>query len=118
MKDQFDAEGLFAALDSQRLAKDLNWKQVAEESGVGASTLTRMSQGKRPDVDSLAALAKWSNLRIDDFVLGKKKLEGQAEPLANISVLLRADPNLSAESAAALEEVMRVTYLRFRKKKK
>jgi transcriptional regulator with XRE-family HTH domain len=59
MKEKFDNEGFFAALDAHRLAKRLTWKQVAEQSEVSASTLTRMAQGKRPDVDGLAALLKW-----------------------------------------------------------
>ena len=41
----FDLGKFHAALNAQREAKGLNWKEVAEESGVSASTLTRMSQG-------------------------------------------------------------------------
>ncbi len=35
---------------------------------MSASTLTRMAQGKRPDVDGLAALVAWSGLDADDYV--------------------------------------------------
>ncbi len=38
----FDIIGFRAALDSTRIARDITWKQVAEESGVSPSTLTRM----------------------------------------------------------------------------
>ena len=62
-KGIFDAEGFFDALDEVRDSKGLTWKEVADESEVSASTLTRMAQGKRPDVDSLAALLKWSGLQ-------------------------------------------------------
>ena len=55
----FDATGFYGAIDSVRQGRELNWKQVAAQSGVSASTLTRMAQGKRPDVDGLAALAAW-----------------------------------------------------------
>ena len=34
VKDKFDNRGFFAALDAQRAAKRVTWKQVAEESGV------------------------------------------------------------------------------------
>ena len=62
-KGHFDAEAFYAALDSQRHSRRLNWKQVAREAGISASTLTRIAQGKRPDVDSLAALLTWSGLK-------------------------------------------------------
>jgi DNA-binding Xre family transcriptional regulator len=115
-KGWFDAEGFYAALDAARLARGLNWKQVAAGSGVSASTLTRMAQGKRPDVDGLAALCAWSGLDADDFVRSEDDDRTPAEPLAMISTYLRSDRNLSAESAAALEEVIKITYERLRQK--
>ena len=65
---RFDSQGFYDALDATRRSRNLNWKQVAAKSGVSASTLTRMAQGRRPDVDGLAALASWSGLKADDFV--------------------------------------------------
>ncbi|MFJ4832336.1 helix-turn-helix domain-containing protein [Streptomyces sp. NPDC088747] len=115
-KGWFDAEGFYAALDAARLARGLNWKQVAAGSGVSASTLTRMAQGKRPDVDGLAALCAWSGLDADDFVRSEHEDRPAAEPLAMISTYLRSDRNLSPESAAALEEVIKITYERLRQK--
>ena len=37
MKGEFDIVGFHAALDAQRAAQELTWKQVAEQSGVSAS---------------------------------------------------------------------------------
>lgn len=111
---RFDSTGFYEALDATRLARNLNWKQVAAQSGVSASTLTRMAQGKRPDVDGLAALASWSGLKVDDFVRSEKK-ETDAEPLAMISTYLRADKNLTPEAAVALDQVVKATYDRLRK---
>lgn len=108
----FDAEAFYAALDMQRSNKRLTWKEVAADAGVSASTLTRMKQGKRPDVDSMAALAAWAGLDLDDYVLSDDR--GEAAPLPKISALLRADPNLSKESATAIEEMLRATYQRLR----
>ncbi|MDY0279054.1 MAG: helix-turn-helix domain-containing protein [Salinivirgaceae bacterium] len=114
MKGNFDTGAFCSALDSQRRAKKLTWKQVAEESGVSASTLTRMTQGKRPDVDGLAALLAWSGLNADDFI--RREQSVTPEPLAQITALLRADRNLSTESAGALEDIIRAAYERFREK--
>lgn len=108
----FDNDAFFAALNSERSSRGITWKQLANEAGVNASTLTRMSQGRRPDVDSFAALIAWSGLDPDDFI-GKID-SGTPEPLAEISVLLRRDPNLSKEAATALDSLVRATYERLR----
>lgn len=110
----FDAEGFFSALDSARRAEKLNWKEVASRAGVSPSTLTRLGQGKRPDVDSLAALTAWSGLKADAFVRSDNA-KAEAAPLAMISTYLRSDPSLTPEAAVALEEVVKATYERLRK---
>lgn len=117
-KGTFDNGAFFSALDAHRSSKKLTWKQVAEQSGVSASTLTRIAQGRRPDVDSLAALTSWSGLNADDYVRDPaERQKEQPETLAVISTYLRADPNLTPEGAVALEEVIRATYTRIKKDK-
>lgn len=113
-KGTFDAGAFFSALDSQRIAKKMNWKDVAAQSGVSASTLTRMAQGKRPDVDSLAALTAWAGLNADHYIRDGE-IKSSPETLAMISTHLRADSNLSNEGAIALEELIKATYARLRK---
>ena len=109
---EFDADGFYQALDATRQARrNMPWRRVADEAGISASTLTRMAQGKRPDVDSLAKLTVWSGLKADDFVRSRTRVES-AEPLAKVLTYLRADPNLSKESSVALEEVIKATYRR------
>ena len=110
----FDSGGFYEAIDATRQAKNLNWKQVATQSGVSASTLTRMAQGKRPDVDGLAALASWSGIKTDDFVRSESR-SVEAEPLAMISTYLRSDKNLTPEAATALDQLVKATYERLRK---
>jgi transcriptional regulator with XRE-family HTH domain len=110
----FDAEGFYASLDSVRESRGLNWKQVSKESGVSASTLTRMAQGKRPDVDGLAALAAWSGVDVDDFVRSTTDDRPQPEPLAMISTYLRSDRNLSPQSATAIDEMIKAAYRRLK----
>lgn len=108
----FDAGALYAALDAQRQARVMNWKQVATEAGVSASTLTRMAQGRRPDVDSLASLLHWSGLEASAFIRedGQSTSAGDTTPLAMISTYLRSDPHLTKEGAIALEELIKATY--------
>ena len=113
-KGIFDAEGFFAALDDQRLSRGLTWKQVAEESEVSASTLTRMAQGRRPDVDSLAALLKWSGLSADDYIVDSDDSEAEVpSPLANIAAQFRRDKNLPPEGKKAIEATLKAMYQHF-----
>jgi transcriptional regulator with XRE-family HTH domain len=113
----FDTEGFYAALDSARQAKGITWKSVASGSGVAASTLTRMGQGKRPDVDGLAALAAWSGIDASAFYRGDSVVATTAEPLAQITALLRADKNLEPESAKAIESMIKSAYEHMRVKR-
>lgn len=111
---KFNGEAFYAALDAERQARGLTWKKVAEQAKVPASTLTRMSQGRRPDVDSLAALGVWSGLPTDDFMRADGGQRRAASPLAQITTLLRADPNLSTEGVQAIEAIIKVTYNQMR----
>lgn len=116
MNKPFDAEAFYSALDAQRLSLGKNWKQVSKETGVAASTLTRMGQGKSPDANGLASLASWSGLDVKSFyrVEGQKVVE--PEPLAKITTILRADRNLSKEGIGALEIMLKAAYDQMREK--
>ena len=113
-RGRFDAESFYAALDAERRSRKQTWKRVAEEAQVSASTLTRMAQGRRPDVDSLAALVAWSGLSADTFVRDEQE---KPEPgsLAMISTYLKSDPHLTPEAADALDQLVKATYERMRK---
>ncbi len=112
---KFDGDAFFAALDAERQSRRMTWKKVAEQARVPASTLTRMSQGKRPDADTLAALCAWSGLKSENFI----KVEGgaipQPQPLSMVTALFRADPNLTPEGAKALEVLVKTAYEQLRK---
>ena len=116
MDKPFLGDAFFKALDGQRQAKNLTWKKVAEQAKVSASTLTRIAQGKRPDVDTLAALCRWSGLSADDFIAGRDNAQ-KAEPLAQVMAHLRADKNISPEGAKAIEIMIQAAYDQFRKEK-
>ena len=108
-KAMFDGDAFYAALDGERQARQCTWRRVAEESGISASTLTRIAQGKRPDVDSLAALSVWSGLDVNRFVRSSSSKK-EPEPLAVISSYLRADPRLNEEAASALDQMVKAAY--------
>jgi DNA-binding phage protein len=64
---RFDARALYAALDAERRARGMSWQQVAEETGVSATTLTRTKQGGRLEVDGTLAMVRWLGRTMESF---------------------------------------------------
>jgi transcriptional regulator with XRE-family HTH domain len=103
-----DVDALYVTLDSERRQRGLSWRQLAQEAGVGPSTLSRMAQGNRPDVDSFAALVHWLGLPAEEFMRhADPESERQATgPAQAVASLLRADKNLDPDSAAAIDDIL------------
>lgn len=112
----FDSEGFYSALAATVTGRGVTWKQVSKETGVSTTTLTRMSQGRRPDAASLAALSAWAVINPADFVrLGNNAEAKSPETLAQITTLLRSDRRLRPDAARALEVMIRTAYGQLRK---
>jgi len=82
-------------------------REVAHEIGISPATLSRVENGKLPDLDTFSKICKW--LRIDPGeVLGwKGDVLGSSSPQDSIiSAHLRADKNQSPEAAQALAEMI------------
>ena len=110
-KSEFDNTGFYQALDSERASRRLNWKEVSALSGVSASTLTRLAQGRRPDVDSLAALVNWAGLSADDFFPALGEVENTDGALPKITSFLRNDPNLNENGRDAMINMVTAAYM-------
>lgn len=108
MRKHFDFNAFYTALDAQREAKNMSWRDVANETGVNASTLTRLGQGKSPDVENFLALIDW--LGIDAKTFWDMKEQGKPETLAIISTALRNDPYLDDKGATLIDELVRNAY--------
>ncbi len=104
---KFDFLAFYKALRATVAARSTSWKAVSEQTGVSQSTLSRMSKGRQPDAASLTALSAWSGINPVDFIAAPKN---SAEPVATVSRLLRADPNLDSNSADALEAIIKTAY--------
>jgi transcriptional regulator with XRE-family HTH domain len=91
----------------------MSWRQVAREAGISPSTLTRLGNGYRPDVDAFAKLVLWLGVPADRFFTG----EGSAEPRPNLvtelAPLLRARQDLSEQDVAYLEDLIGAAVRRF-----
>lgn len=101
----FDASGFWAAVDSTCVARGLTHKQAAAQAGISASTMTRLSQGKKPDVDTFAALVLWMGISADLFL--------RQEPVADLDDKIAATvwsmSEFTDSSKQYMEELIRMS---------
>jgi transcriptional regulator with XRE-family HTH domain len=108
-ESRLNVVALYRTLDSERQQRQLSWRQVAHDAGVGPSTLSRMAQGKHPDVDSFVALVQWLGMPAEQFMRGGAQQAGQRQatvPAQAVASLLRADKNLDPDSVAAIDDIL------------
>ncbi|MER3429449.1 MAG: hypothetical protein C4325_10710 [Blastocatellia bacterium] len=112
----------------KRRREQLQWslRDVANEVRISASTLSRIENGTgKPDADNIARLTDWLKIPIERVMTKSGQEESSPviyfphEPTPEIvEAHLRADPNLTPETATALAELFRVAYKQFSKPKK
>src|SRR5437764_14483932 len=92
-----DVETLYAALDRKRQNLKLSWRALASTLEITPSTLTRMAQGFKPDVDTFATLIRWLGRSQEDFLLPSRTVSDDTDPVAMISTYLRVVKNVTHE---------------------
>jgi transcriptional regulator with XRE-family HTH domain len=110
---KLDMDALMAALDAERKAHDISWRELARQAKVSPSSLTRMQQGKNPDVNTFASLLEWLAMPAERFMLSEqhaRKQNSHPHPVAIASTLLRGKKNMPAKAAKALDELVRAAY--------
>src|SRR6185312_15829553 len=120
-KTLVNTEELGRAIRRRRDELGLSLRDVADVTDVSASTLSRIENGTgKPDADNIARLTGWLDMPIDR-VMNRQKASN-VEPVIYypheatpeiVEAHLRADKNLSAETANALSELFRVAYKQF-----
>lgn len=111
-RTRIDVRGLYAALDAERTARGLSWRQLAKEIGVSPSLLSRLGNDLRPDADGFATLVRWLNMPAEQFMIDTNdRPTNQAEPdlVTQLAPLLRARQDLDKRDVAYLEDVIRAT---------
>ena len=101
----------------------LSLRDVADETGVSASTLSRIENGTgKPDADNIARLTGWLDVPMERIMSGREREGDEAQAVVYfphestpeiVEAHLRADRNLSPETAKALSELFRVAYAQF-----
>src|SRR5947209_20604587 len=114
---------LGSAVRRRREQHGLSLRDVAEETGVSASTLSRIENGTgKPDADNIARLTAWLDVPMERIMSGRE-MDGDEEgavvyfPHESTPEIVeahwRADRNLSPETAKAMSELFRVAYAQF-----
>ena len=112
------------AIKRRREELELSLRDVADVTGVSASTLSRIENGTgKPDADNIARLTSWLDMPINR-VMSKSNPSAEVEPVVYypheatpeiVEAHLRADKKLTPETAKALSELFRVAYKQFSK---
>jgi transcriptional regulator with XRE-family HTH domain len=112
-------------LKRRREEKKISLRAVASDTGVSASTLSRIENGiGTPDAATLSRLAQWLGMPLERLMTGSLMAvnDDVAEPViyfptesmpSIVEAHLRADPKLKPETARALAELFRVAYTQF-----
>ena len=124
-KSLVNTEELGRAVRRRREELGLSLRDVADETSVSASTLSRIENGTgKPDADNIARLTAWLDVPMERILSGRHPQEEESkaviyypqEPTPEIvEAHLRADKSLTPETAAALSELFRVAYTQFSK---
>jgi len=111
------------AVRRRREQHGMSLRDVAEETGVSASTLSRIENGTgKPDADNIARLASWLDMPIERVMHHGHRSAADPKPVVYyphestpeiVEAHLRADRHLTPETAKALSELFRVAYTQF-----
>jgi hypothetical protein len=68
MPIRFDVRALYDAMDAQRRARGMSWRQMAQEmGGISPSTLTCTRLGGRIKVDGMLAMVRRLGRTVESF---------------------------------------------------
>ena len=111
-KPLVNTEELGRAVRRRREELGLSLRDVASKTSVSASTLSRIENGTgKPDADNIARLTTWLDVPMERILSGRQGQPDAAPPVVYypqeptpeiVEAHLRADRNLTPETAAAL----------------
>lgn len=104
MKNRISLDNLGIEIKKKR--KNQGIRETAKEIGISPATLSRVENGKLPDLDTFRRICNW--LEIDGgMILGCSKGANEESPsIQSFSVHLKADKNLSPKVADALANMI------------
>jgi len=107
MSNTINTQKLSEMVKSKRNNKGLR-EAATEIGGISASTLSRIEQGKLPDVETFLKLCDWLEVSAENFTKSQTKTDLKSEK--QIIAHLRADKNLKPETATSLIRMIELAY--------
>jgi transcriptional regulator with XRE-family HTH domain len=96
-------------LKNKRADKGL--RVLANEINVSAATLSRIEQGKVPDVDTFIRICKWLNVATDTFIAeASNSINDVVSSKDQVVAHLRADRELSKDTVEFLIRLIDTAY--------
>ena len=108
MSTQLNTELLSSMIRTKRGEKGL--RALAEEiDGVSASTLSRIEQGKVPDVETFLKLCRWLGVPSDTF---SPKANGDSQKMNRQGIIahLKAEKELDPEQVDIIVKMINLAY--------
>lgn len=122
-KNLVNTQELGRAIRRRREELKLSLRDVADKTSVSASTLSRIENGTgKPDAENIARLTSWLDMPMERVLAGRHSDNQETKAVVYfphestpeiVEAHLRADSNLTPETAAALSELFRVAYTQF-----
>lgn len=86
-------------------------RAIADEIGnVSFATLSRIEQGKIPDIDTFLRICKWLNVSTETFIIDNPELKEVVSTKDRVLAHLRADKTLSKDTANMLIKMIDLAY--------
>ena len=122
-KSLINTQELGRAIRRRREELKLSLRDVADQTNVSASTLSRIENGTgKPDADNIARLTTWLDVPLERILTRGREEANDPKAVVYfphestpeiVEAHLRADRNLSPETADALSQLFRVAYSQF-----
>ena len=114
MKSTLNSELLASMIKTKRGKKGL--RDTADEMGnVSAATLSRVEQGKLPDVETFIKICKWLDVATDAFIVGEKTSISKLSEKDKIVYELRASRELDQDTIDTMVSMVNIAFTKIKK---
>ncbi|MEO0525942.1 MAG: helix-turn-helix transcriptional regulator [Bacteroidota bacterium] len=106
MSTSLDTEKFSRMIKSKR--GKIGLRNLANDIGISASTLSRVEQGNLPDIDTYLKLCNWLEVSSDYFLMNRELSDTDSHK--GVIAHLRADKTLPPTTSEALIQMINLAY--------
>ena len=114
MKSTLNTELLSSMIKTKRGKMGL--RDAADDIGnVSSATLSRVEQGKLPDVETFIKICKWLDVATDTFIIGEKRSISELSEKEKIVYELRASRELDQDTIDTMVSMINIAFTKIKK---